>query len=229
MTILVTCPSCGRTAQIPRDAAGRIVRCTGCRKPFAVPPGTGDLTVEWGPIGAGRRTPIAPGRTVSIGRTRDNAVSLPGSLISRRHAALDWNGGEWRLRDLGSTNGTFVNGRRIREIGLTDGSRFVIGDFALRLSVATTGPSDLETALDAMALDEPHPATLAVVGPADAPLMPADSRVDTAFGQAGIRVEEEQPVEPRPWRPRLLERWPVVIALLVLLILAITLLVIWLT
>lgn len=229
MTILVTCPSCRHAAQIPRDAAGKTVRCTGCRAPFAVPTGSGDLTIEWGPIGTGRRLPIAPGRTVTIGRTRDNVVSLPGPLISRRHAALEWKDGEWRLRDLGSTNGTLVGGQRIREIGLTDGSRFIIGDFALRLSVATTGPSDMETALDAMALDESQADTLAVVGPADAHLMLADSRVDTVMGQAGMTAAEELPAEPRLRRPRLLERWPVVIALLALLVVLIVLLVVWLT
>ena len=225
MAILVRCPNCACVAQIPHDSAGHRVRCTGCEQPFVVPHGTADLTIEWGPIGAGRRIPLAPGQAVTIGRTKDNTVSLPGAFVSRRHAVLKWNADEWRLRDAGSTNGTFVNGQRVRDLGLTDGSRIVIGDFALRLAVASAGPTELDRALDAMALDEEKAGMLAVVGPQDTYLVGADSRADTAFGHVPILPlpEAEGPVQLR--RRGLLERWPVVAALAVAVILIVALLI----
>lgn len=225
MTILVCCPNCACFAQIPHDSAGKSVRCTGCGGRFVVPHGAADLTIEWGPIGAGRRVPLAPGQTVSIGRTKDNTVSLPGALVSRRHATLKWTVDEWRLRDAGSTNGTYVNGQRVRDLGLTDGSRIVIGDFALRLGVASSGPTDLDRALDAMALGEAKAGLLAVVGPQDAQAVGADSRADTAFGNIPLGDTGEPEGAPRLRRRKLLERWPVVAALMLLVIIIVVLII----
>ena len=223
MTILVCCPSCECLAQIPHDSAGKSVCCTGCQGRFVVPHGAADLTIEWGPIGAGRRLPLAPGHTISIGRTKENTVGLPGALVSRRHATLKWSTDEWRLRDAGSTNGTFVNGQRVRDLGLTDGSRIVIGEFALRLGVVSSGPSDLDRALDAMVLGEAKAGMMAVVGPQDAPSAGADSRADTAFGQVPLDGPDEADVSPRLRRRSLLERWPVAAALAILVIIVVVL------
>ncbi|MBN2561371.1 MAG: FHA domain-containing protein [Phycisphaerae bacterium] len=232
MAVLVSCPKCERPAKLPQDSAGKTVRCTGCEQTFRVPHGTGDLAIEWGPIGAGRKVPISPGRTITIGRTKDNLVCLPGALVSRRHAILKWNVSEWKLLDAGSTNGTFVNGQRVREVGLTDGSRIVIGDFALRLAVVSSGPSDLDTALDAMAVEESRSGTLAVVTSQDLPLDAADSRADTASGEVALTPPDtEQPgvglrhAATQPSRRGLLERWPVVLALAALVIVAVGLLI----
>lgn len=223
-TILVRCPTCERLAKIPQDTAGRNVRCTGCKRTFLVPHGTADLTIEWGPAGAGHRVPMRPGRRVTIGRTKENTVSLPGALVSRRHAILDWNVSEWRLRDTGSTNGTFVNGQRIREVGLTDGSRIVIGDFALRLAVAGTGPSDFDTALDAMAIDETRAGMAAIVEPYEGGELAGDSRAETAVGQITIGTAEEPPTAVKPRRTSLLEHWPVVAGLAAIIVLLVILL-----
>ena len=50
---------------------------------------------------------------VTIGRHEDNAVVLPDPLASRHHAEIAMQGGRWVVRDLGSVNGTYVNGQRI--------------------------------------------------------------------------------------------------------------------
>ena len=57
--------------------------------------------------------------TVTIGRAPENNVVLTDLLVSRRHALLRRSGNQWELVDLGSANGTYVNGARI--------SRAVIG------------------------------------------------------------------------------------------------------
>jgi pSer/pThr/pTyr-binding forkhead associated (FHA) protein len=64
-----------------------------------------------GPI-AGRRYRLAEGEYV-IGRRSDSQIFVPDMRVSRQHARL-WKDGEaWALEDLGSNNGTFINGVRI--------------------------------------------------------------------------------------------------------------------
>lgn len=66
----------------------------------------------------------------TLGRTPENTVSFPGnSGISRYHAEIEFRDGRFWLRDLGSSNGTAVNGVRIKdEIGLTDGDFITLGN-----------------------------------------------------------------------------------------------------
>lgn len=53
------------------------------------------------------------GDQINIGRESSNEVSINDAEISRRHARLTFQGGKYVLEDLGSTNGTFVNGQRL--------------------------------------------------------------------------------------------------------------------
>ncbi len=64
-----------------------------------------------GPI-AGRRYKLADGEYV-IGRRSDSQIFVPDMRVSRQHARLWKNGEAWSLEDLGSNNGTFVNGVRV--------------------------------------------------------------------------------------------------------------------
>ncbi len=58
---------------------------------------------------------LSAARTLLIGRTPGNDVIVDHPLISRRHAQIDCSSSHWTVTDLGSTNGTYVNGRRVRE------------------------------------------------------------------------------------------------------------------
>jgi pSer/pThr/pTyr-binding forkhead associated (FHA) protein len=49
-----------------------------------------------------------------IGRAPTCAICLPYRYVSARHAVIRWNGGKWELRDLGSRNGTFQDGSRLK-------------------------------------------------------------------------------------------------------------------
>ena len=90
------------------------------------------LAVVAGPH-AGQSFPLTPGAIV--GRDPGVAVPLPADTrASRSHARfLPGSGGGWILEDLGSTNGTFVNGQRVTQVVLAPGDAIVIGSTTLRL------------------------------------------------------------------------------------------------
>ncbi len=56
---------------------------------------------------------ILEGDQLTIGRDATNEITINDAEISRRHARLTFQGGKYVLEDLGSTNGTFVNGQRL--------------------------------------------------------------------------------------------------------------------
>lgn len=64
---------------------------------------------------------------VVIGRLSTSDVVLSDSNVSRRHAEIRRDAGRWVLVDLGSTNGTVVNGKLAREHALTDGDKLTFG------------------------------------------------------------------------------------------------------
>lgn len=71
--------------------------------------------------------PLRSGQVLRIGRMEGLDLVLPEDLVSRRHAEISVTDEGIVLRDLGSTNGTFVNGQRIREVSLQEGDRVLVG------------------------------------------------------------------------------------------------------
>ncbi len=53
------------------------------------------------------------GDQLTVGRDSTNGVAINDAEVSRRHARLNFQGGKYVIEDLGSTNGTFVNGQRL--------------------------------------------------------------------------------------------------------------------
>lgn len=68
-----------------------------------------------------------------LGRSRGCDVVLSSEAVSRRHAQLFFRDGNWVIRDLGSTNGTRVNGVRVGRCRLRPGDRVALGDALLRI------------------------------------------------------------------------------------------------
>ena len=89
------------------------------------------------------RTGIEPGAAyalagvMTIGRDDGNGIMLPDVSVSGRHATIEQVAGGWRLADLGSTNGTFVNGRAVegRGVLLRGGEKLMLGTIVLRLQL----------------------------------------------------------------------------------------------
>lgn len=78
--------------------------------------------------GNDRGKQVALGRQqVVVGRSLKTALQLSDETVSRQHARLDYESGGHVIVDLGSTNGTFVNGKRVDRRRLSPGDRIVLG------------------------------------------------------------------------------------------------------
>ncbi len=100
-----------------------------------------------------------------VGRSRKADVRLFDSAVSRRHLRIAEREGDYVLEDLGSKNGTYLNGRRIRTRRLRDGDEFYIGHTCLRLSLLHGDEGRGEEAPGAEALEGPLEAATAGPGP----------------------------------------------------------------
>ena len=76
--------------------------------------------------GEGKEFPIESGKTI-IGRQEECDLRIPLSEVSRRHAVMTVDDKVVTLRDLGSSNGTYINNERIAEQKLSAGDHIVIG------------------------------------------------------------------------------------------------------
>jgi Protein of unknown function (DUF3662)/FHA domain len=85
-------------------------------------------TVAWTPILdiGGKRYPILKSRTV-IGRGSDADITVEDTSISRKHVEVLWDGQRGQVNDLGSTNGSLLNGTRVSKAPLTPDSVIEIG------------------------------------------------------------------------------------------------------
>ena len=85
---------------------------------------------------------LDPDRSVTLGRSRENAIVLPDEHASRVHARLQFEGGRWVLSDLESRNGTRLNGEPVcRATPLDDGQEIQIGGTQLRFRVDGSDPT----------------------------------------------------------------------------------------
>ncbi|SDM10104.1 ABC transporter ATP-binding protein/permease [Streptomyces wuyuanensis] len=81
----------------------------------------------------GRTWTLDPSRSYTLGRDPQGDVVIDDARVSWRHATIGWGGRSWFIEDHGSTNGTYVQGRRIHQMELGPGS-------AVHLGNATDGP-----------------------------------------------------------------------------------------
>jgi hypothetical protein len=105
--------------------------------------GTAEGRVSWQAVVDvdGRRHSVTRARTV-IGRGSDADITIGDAGSSRKHVEILWDGERAMMRDLGSTNGTKVNGEKVREAALPSETTITIGrtDLVFRV-VAVASPS----------------------------------------------------------------------------------------
>jgi len=86
----------------------------------------------------GGEFPLRPKREIIIGRSAELDMVLVEDMVSRKHAKIITDERSVTIEDLGSTNGTFVNGEKVRSCELKDGDRILVGTSIIKL-VATAG------------------------------------------------------------------------------------------
>ncbi|HEX7127204.1 MAG TPA: sigma 54-interacting transcriptional regulator [Thermodesulfobacteriota bacterium] len=118
------------TEEIRLDEAGRLL----VRRPVLVGPG-------------GRRFPIAR-RLVRIGKGERNDVVVADPYASVAHCVIEQQGSRFFVRDLHSTNGTWVDGRKVIEAELAPGSTLRVGQTRLAFESETVGPLSVEPAAE---------------------------------------------------------------------------------
>jgi hypothetical protein len=72
-------------------------------------------------------------REIIIGRSSDLDMVLVEDMVSRKHAKIATAGQQIVIQDLGSTNGTFVNGEKVKKVRLKEGDRILIGTSIIKL------------------------------------------------------------------------------------------------
>ncbi len=110
-------------------------------KPRTPPPIT--LRVKQGQ-GQGREQTMRFADTFRIGRHEDNDLQIREDCVSRNHSEIKFDGKSWWVRDLGSTNGTFLDGVRIQNALLPQKAELQLGKGGPVLFVEVEGSQDIE-------------------------------------------------------------------------------------
>lgn len=113
--------------------------------------------------------------TTTVGRVSDNAFEIPEASVSSHHAEIILRGNDVVIRDLGSTNGTFINGEKITEAVLKPGQTLRFGTIDLKLDTGEGGTA---------------PAGIGSAGVSTAPKKPKQSLDQTVVIPQGVKLDE---------------------------------------
>ncbi len=143
---------------------------------------------------------LIPGETfLSVGRKSAAGLRIADHGISGLHASFGWDGGQLVVRDLGSTNGTWMHGERVAEAALADDDVVRLGLLPLRVRIfdANADPSEVIEAAPVSPAAEPGASWLLVYGVRDAGGALASGRLGamTLSGRDPCVVVGSGPVE----------------------------------
>jgi len=124
---------------------------------------------------AGRVFDVTEEKT-SVGRLEDNKVCIPEASVSSHHCEMQAKGDDILIKDLGSTNGTFINGEQIKEATLKPGQALRLGTVELKFE---TGKRQM---------DQPRPAGVKIGDTAAAPAAKTDK--NPAFAKKSNKVNK---------------------------------------
>lgn len=119
------------------------------------------------------KTFLLEGDVLTIGREVSNAIAINDAEISRKHSQLVLQGGKYVLTDLGSTNGTFVNGQRLT------------GQHVLQPGEVISLGEQISLLFEAVTITDPNATMLSSPAPAATPYAAPGSQPPPAYaGQA---------------------------------------------
>ena len=145
------CPRCRSPLPVPLPAG-----CTACGLEFALTSSPREpevgmstdpnvLCFGHGPRLAGswdgKQSEFSLGGKTTLGRHPANTFRLADREVSKEHAVIEKLGAFFFLRDLGSSNGTFINGRRVQELQLKDGDEIAVGSSRFVFHSGEAGPA----------------------------------------------------------------------------------------
>lgn len=130
---------------------------------------------------------------LTVGRVQGNELMLPKGNVSKRHARLLYRDGRFIVTDLNSTNGTYVNRRRITQATIVrEGDRIYVGDFVLRIELP--GGAEAEAGAEGPRAElVSSPDEVSATGPS-----PAAVHAASASMRAAVEEEDEQTRIPGP-------------------------------
>jgi len=150
---------------------------------------------------------------ITIGRENTNIISINDVEVSRRHARMELQGASYLIQDLGSTNGTFVNGQRVTGMqALNPGDSVSFGEGIILSYESAFDPNAtmMSAAKPPKPASTPAPAPMPAAAPMPAPAAPAP----VYSGQI-----PSGPAQAAP--PKAKRKFPIWIIILILILLAI--------
>jgi pSer/pThr/pTyr-binding forkhead associated (FHA) protein/S1-C subfamily serine protease len=149
----------------------------------------------------GQRTVELREEVVRLGRDPASTIPFSGDdarVVSVHHAELRWHDGQWRVVDLGSRNGTYLNGRRLAaEADLKPGDTITLGESGPRLTVAA-----VVVGLDATLAEHPGVVS-AAASPCPSPPAPGKPPEQRVYGITLLAASTGKRFEARGTRIRL--------------------------
>jgi pSer/pThr/pTyr-binding forkhead associated (FHA) protein len=150
----------------------------------------------------GGEFPLPDDKEIVIGRGGELDIVLVEDMVSRKHAKITTQQGKVVIQDLGSTNGTFVNGEKIKRFRLKEGDRVLIGTSILKLISSADAQQDnagftreeLNASLDALGRRQANKAEVTSGDLADLPLPDILTLLSTGkkTGVLAVRNDEHE-------------------------------------
>jgi pSer/pThr/pTyr-binding forkhead associated (FHA) protein len=162
------------------------------------------LTIEVtdGPL-AGQRTGLSEGQVAIVGRSGRSDFAIPHDrYVSGRHAIVECASNGCHIRDLNSTNGTWLNGSRVIDAELLDGDMVLAGHTPIRVSIQSNREPSVGS---------PRPVSLRTVNLPESPLAsalpaPIQASITERLNEAHARFEQDDestdhlPVDAAPFK-----------------------------
>ena len=102
----------------------------------------------------GGEFPLKTDKQIVIGRSSELDMVLVEDMVSRKHAKIQVANGAITIEDLGSTNGTFVNGEKVKQARLKEGDRILIGTSILKLIHQGADSANVDESMAKQKLEE---------------------------------------------------------------------------
>lgn len=103
---------------------------------------------------AGRRYKLSDGDYI-VGRRSDCQIFVPDMRVSRQHARIRMESGAWTVEDLGSNNGTYVNGEKVQTAKLKHDDEIAIANNRIRVELPKDGDRKLDSHVTIVDLNNP--------------------------------------------------------------------------